>query len=178
MKIYVVEGKNDYAKIKSILPSAKIMVTGGIAIKTSFYDELIYLSKENEIVLLLDPDGPGEKIRKLIQSKIPTVRHVYVDKNQAVSKNKKKVGIEHMSKDDLLKVLDFEQSTSNDVSYTICDLHDYGLVGQKNSREKREFIGVYCKIGYGNAKTLLTKLNMHSVCRNTLEKAINEYENK
>ena len=104
--IVVVEGKNDYSKLKSIYPNMQIMITNGSAIDKSLISDLIKLSKNNEIILFLDPDGPGRIIRKTLENSLSKVSHAFLDTNKAISRNKRKVGIEHAREIDIRYALD------------------------------------------------------------------------
>lgn len=96
--VVVVEGKNDANKIKSIFPNVNIIITNGSEINKQTIEDIYKASLNDEVVLCLDPDGPGEKIRRKILEKVTNVNQVFAIKSKAISKNKKKIGIEHMSK--------------------------------------------------------------------------------
>ena len=64
--LIVVEGKNDKNKLENIFKDANIIITNGSEISEDTLNTIKKLSENNEIVLCLDPDGPGEKIRKKI----------------------------------------------------------------------------------------------------------------
>ncbi len=165
--LFVVEGKNDQARLKQYYPHIQTVITNGSEVSDEFLLELKEYSKVCRIVLLLDPDGPGEKIRKIITRVIPGSEHVFVNRDQAISKNKRKIGIEHMSKDDLDKALTKVLFVNEIGMLTIKDLYKFGLVGADDSKARREFLSKSLNIGYANAKTLLNKLNMFNI---TIEK--------
>ena len=104
--ILVVEGKNDYSRIKQIYPNLDILITGGSAISEKFLSDLKELAKTNKIVVFTDPDFPGEKIRKTIQEHVPNSEHVFINKQKAISRNNKKVGVEHASINDIISALE------------------------------------------------------------------------
>ena len=89
--VIVVEGKNDKNRIESIFKNAFVIITNGSEINKDTINTLKELSKTNEIILCLDPDGPGERIRRKILENIPSCKNVYADKSKAISKNHKKV---------------------------------------------------------------------------------------
>src|SRR5690554_2497331 len=107
--VIVVEGKNDYNKIKTVFPNANVIITNGSDVNFDLIQRLTVLSQKDEIVLCLDPDFPGEKIRMEITKAIPNVAHVYAKKSQAISSNKRKVGIEHMNKADIKAMFNYIQ---------------------------------------------------------------------
>ena len=155
--LIVVEGKNDKNKLENIFKDANIIITNGSEISEDTLNTIKKLSENNEIVLCLDPDGPGEKIRKKIMEYIPTCMNVYADKQKAISKNKKKVGIEHMSRNDIIELFEhiYVPKYENKISFE--ELYDLGLM---NNRKLREKLCTNLHIGYCNAKQLYKRVNM------------------
>lgn len=167
--VIVVEGKNDYNKIKSIFPEVEVLITNGSAVSDEFLKMVKKLSLVDEIVLCLDPDGPGNKIRKEITAVIPDAYHVFAKKGLAISKNHKKVGIEHMSTSDIKELfsnIKFNRLGS-DVTYQ--DLFKLGYTGNKESKLKRERLGNHLGIGACNAKQLLKRINMFGITLKEIE---------
>ena len=175
--VVVVEGKNDYSRLKAIYPLMQIITTGGSAINEELIKNLNELSKRNEIILFLDPDGPGRIIRKNLERELSKVSHAFLDINKAISKNKRKVGIEHDKEEDIRFALDNYYKPKKSFLYSFQDLYNWGLVGSKYSSYKRKFICQKLNIGYNNGKTFLSRLNMFSIDRKLLEKYIKEYDN-
>ncbi len=170
--VYVVEGKNDYSKLKSIFPNANIVMTNGSEISEVTLFEIQKLSSNNRIVLLLDPDGPGEKIRKVIVNKVPDVEHVFVDKEKAISSNKKKVGIEHMKTRDIIDALKHIKKPIRNYEITRLDLFDLLLIGHDDSSRLRESLCSELGIGMANGRTLLNKLNMFGYSLEEIKESI------
>lgn len=173
--IFVVEGKNDQSKLKQYYPKMQTVITNGSDVSDQFLRELLTYSKNARIVLFLDPDGPGEKIRKKIVATIPDCEHIFVERSLAISKNKRKVGIEHMSKMDLDNALDAILIPQSTVTITKNDLFELGLIGMNDSKEKRAYLSDNLKIGVANGKTLLSKLNMFGVTIEDVQKIMEEY---
>lgn len=158
--IIVVEGKNDKNKLLSIYKEASIIITNGSEISDDTINLIKTLSKKDEVILCLDPDSPGEKIRKKIMDSIPTCKNVYANKNLAISKNKKKVGIEHMKKEDIMNLFDAVYTPNYKGSITFNELYDLGLL---DSKAKREALCKKLNFGYCNGKQLLKRLNMYGI---------------
>lgn len=174
-KIVVVEGKNDYSKIKEVFPKLNILITGGSAINEDFLNMLERLSKSNEIILFLDPDGPGEKIRSIISNRIPTCSHIFAPKKESISKNKKKIGVEHLPKE-TIKLL-FEKIykvEENKNIIDINDLYDLGLISGKNSSIKREYLCSKLNLGHTNGKRLKERLEIFNISIKKVREIINE----
>lgn len=177
----IVEGKNDYSRIKQIYPNIPILITNGSAVSDLFLEDVKKLSVTNEMILFLDPDYPGEKIRKKLMEVIPNATHVFVNKKDAISKNKKKVGVEHVSTEILKEVLECSRVASQDVAYeheiTMHDLIDLGLVGEECSKNVRIKLCEELNIGYTNSKQLVKRLNMfHITKKEMLEKLRSAYD--
>lgn len=174
--IIVVEGKNDYSRIKQILPNQKIIITNGSAVSEELIIQLEKLSNQYQIILLLDPDYPGEKIRKMIANRIPNCQHIYIPKEASVSKNERKVGVEHV---DLKLLKEFLKdikipNLNNQSDITLLDLYEMGLIGKDDSRIKRKSLGDKIGCGYSNSKQLLKKLQLFGVTKEQLLRELNK----
>lgn len=75
-EIIVVEGRDDTAKIKSAV-DADTIETNGSAIGEDVIKRIRLAQETRGVIILTDPDFPGEKIRKTIAEKVPglEVRH-------------------------------------------------------------------------------------------------------
>ena len=164
--VIVVEGKNDRNKIESIFKDAFIIITNGSEINDNVIDTIKTLANTNEVILCLDPDGPGEKIRKKIMENVPTCKNVYADKSKAISKNHKKVGIEHMTTSEIKKLFSYVYTPTYEGNITFEELYDLGLMESKVLREK---LCMNLHIGYCNAKQLLKRLNMLNININVIK---------
>lgn len=165
--VIVVEGKNDANKIRSVYKNAQIVITNGSELSENTINLLERLSVNNEIVLCLDPDGPGEKIRKLITNRIPNASHVFVEKSKAISRNKKKVGIEHMSVANIAAAFANKKIVCNSGTITMMDLYNLGYV---ESASKRHKLCSELNISFCNNKQLLKRINMFGITLEELEK--------
>lgn len=159
-KVYVVEGKNDYSKLKQFYPDMFILTTNGSEISDATLDALIKLDETHDIILFLDPDYPGKRIRDHLSSKLKHVYHAFIEKDKAHSKNYKKLGVEHASKVDIEKALE-KIYKSNDDQQTDIDinfLYDVKLIGHKDSKNLREQLSKALHLGHVNGKTLMYRL--------------------
>ena len=165
--VVVVEGKNDASKINTIFPEVEVIITNGSEINKQTLELILKSSFKDDVVLCLDPDGPGEKIRRKILEYTDNVHQVFAKKEKAISSNKKKVGIEHMSKEDIIDMFsDIKFSTKkNTLSYI--DLYDLGYM---ESREKRQKLCDKLNISYCNGKQLLKRLNMFGITLEEIKK--------
>lgn len=173
-EIIVVEGLHDLERLKSIYPDIDVLITNGSEIEENL-PTIIEASTKRDIILFLDPDYPGERIRKIIQAKIPNAKHAFLKKDLAISKNKKKVGIEHAKKEDIIEALEHvltPMENSNLVSYM--ELYNLGLFGKDNSAKLRDKVSIKLNIGHTNGKTFLKRINMFNIDIETIKNALME----
>lgn len=159
-KVIIVEGKNDELRVKQVLPGAHILKTNGNALTDEFLDLVRKLSVDHQIILLLDPDYNGEMIRKKVASVCHNAAHVFVKREDAISKNKRKIGVEHVSLDTLKVALSEIKYYNYKNNFTIQDIYDLGLAGNEMSRQLRIKLCNRLGIGYVNAKQLVNRLNL------------------
>lgn len=175
--VIIVEGIHDEMKIKSVYPHADVVITNGREISQATLDMIKKISENNEIIIFTDPDTPGEAIRKRITDIVPNAKQAFLRKKVAISKNKKKVGIEHASEKDIKEALEnlyvFNESCSN---ITISDLYNLGLNGMGNSAILRDRISEYLNIGKPNAKTFLKRLNLIQISLEELKELCQKLE--
>ena len=160
-EIVVVEGKNDTKRLRSFFDLDTIE-THGMSLNEETIDLIRKLNEKRGVILFLDPDSPGEKIRDRLNKQIPGLKNAFVMKEDA--RTKKKVGIEHASKEvlaDALKNLitygDCEESLSRE------DFIELGLSGREDSAAKRNRISSFFHLGKCNAKTLFKRINLAGI---------------
>jgi len=173
--LFVVEGKRDAEKLSSIV-DAPILTTNGSAVTDEFVNQLIQLEKQYNIVLLLDPDGPGEKIRSNISDKLNYPSHVFIPVDKARSYNNKKVGVEHVSRETLSELIGNVKSTNMVQPLSITQLHQLGLTGSKGAYKRRQFVCERSGIGLANAKTLISKLQLFGITYEEVVTILESYE--
>lgn len=173
-EVVIVEGLHDLERLKSIYPDIDVLITNGSEID-KYLPTIIEASKKRDIILFLDPDYPGERIRKKIQSVIPNAKHAFLKKNLAISKNHKKVGIEHAKKEDIIEALEhvLEPIESSD-EITYLELYDLGLFGNENSAKLRDEVCLKLNIGHTNGKTFLKRINMFNISLETIKNALDK----
>lgn len=173
-KIYVVEGTHDESILKQIDSNIKTISVGGSEIKKDVINFLKAQENEFEIVLFLDPDHAGERIRNILSQKLKKVSHIFLDKKKSISKNGKKIGVEHASFEDIKQALNYEikeQDTKSDLSLTFFE--SVGLTGKKDSKQLRLKLAAHFHIGYVNAKTLLKRLSWLNINRQQIKELLN-----
>ena len=173
-EVVIVEGLHDLERLKSIYKDIDVLITNGSEID-KYLPQIIEISKKRDIILFLDPDYPGERIRKIIQQHIPNAKNAFLKKNLAISKNHKKVGIEHAKKEDIIEALENKLSVvENSNLITINELYKLGLIGEVDSQIKRDKICIELNLGHANAKTFLNRINMFGITIEQIENVLNK----
>ncbi len=167
-QVIVVEGKHDEQKIKSIFPDVECIVTGGSSVSEETLNLIYQTSLKREVILFLDPDFPGKQITNKILETKGIYKIAFINKEKAISKNKRKVGIEHASKADITESLESYFTVNKTVS-EICvqDLMERKLINYQLSRIKRSKLCKALNIPFLNGKALLKTLNILGI---TLER--------
>lgn len=178
--LIVVEGIHDEERIKKIYKDAFVITTNGSEISKMTLDMLKQYTENYNILVFTDPDYPGEKIRAKIHEVIPSAIDLFLPKKPCISKNKKKVGIEHAPESLIKEALDTYmfgyEKPSSDITYEF--LLDLGLVGNKNSNKIRGKVSAKLNIGNPNAKTFLKRVNALGVSKSEIERIIGELDEK
>lgn len=171
--IIVVEGIHDVQRIKSVYKDANCIITNGREIDPKTIETIKKLSETHRIIVFTDPDTPGEKIRQIIMDNVPEALNAFLRKKDCISHNKKKVGIEHASKESIIKALEnVYQNKGLKETITMSELYILGLNGTNSSRILRNKISDYLNIGMPNCKTFLSRLNLLQIDKKRLEEII------
>ena len=169
-EVIVVEGKTDVATLSNIV-KAEFITTNGFEISDETIELIEKVNKTKGVILFLDPDGPGEKIRMKIMNKIPNLKYAFVNPKHA--KKGKKLGVAETDKEHILEALENVITLKErEISITYLNFYELGLVGFDKSLEKRLKIEDYYRIGHGSAKTCLKRLNMLGITFNELQEVI------
>lgn len=176
-EIIIVEGKDDISAVKSAV-DGEVISTNGLGLNDERLNTIVEASKTRGIIILTDPDSPGEKIRNMVSSKAENVKHAFIEKEKTIKNGD--LGIENASKEDILLALK-KANAQNDNSPQIYSKHDmlkYNLIGGKNSSIKRRELGNILNIGYCSAKKFLKRINSFEIPRNEFEKAVKTIERR
>lgn len=168
--LVVVEGTHDESHLKQLYPSIHTISVGGSAVSEEVLQFLETQEDFFDIVLLLDPDHAGERIRRIIAARLKQPKHIFLSKE--VATNGKKVGVEHTSKTYLDDAFQHEITTSNAPTLTIHDMVDLSLTGMAHSKQLRQKIATHFHLGAPNHKTLLKRLNMLGLSKKQLKEII------
>lgn len=163
-EIIVVEGKTDTAKLKSLY-DVQTIETNGSCLSKKTLSLIQQAAQTRGVILFLDPDGPGEKIRKQIMNVVNNAKQCFIKKTD-MQKNAKKIGVAEA------EILAIQQAFANLVAFdrqqTSITLEEYNSLNI-HSVSQREKICQVLKISLCNNKQLLKRLNMIGVTITELE---------
>lgn len=161
-EVLVVEGKQDVAAIRRAV-DADCIITGGFSLKPHSIEDIGKAYEKRGIIILTDPDGAGERIRKFLAKRFPKAKHAFIPKEDATANGD--IGVEQASPEAIraalskVRALDWQPK----ITFSASDLIFAGLSGAANSAARRAKLGAALGIGYANAKTFLTRLNHYGV---------------
>ncbi len=157
-EVIVVEGKNDTKRLKSFF-DVETIETNGLNLNKKTIELIREINGKRGVILFMDPDTPGEKIRKRLNDEISGLKNAFVIKKEA--RTSKKVGVEHASKEVLEEALnnlvtygEFKDSLSKE------EFYELGLAGESDSASKRTKVAKHFHLGECNGKTLFKRINM------------------
>ncbi len=161
--LVVVEGINDKKTLEKVFPDINVFITNGLGFTDSDLDELDNIRKKNnlKVLVLTDPDVPGEIIRKRVSQRIEDVYHKYIYNNDLDKKKKKKIGVEALSEKEIQKVFtNLKKNRQNNNEYKMKDIINAGIYFDKQKRRS------FCKengLAFGNNKKVLKQINSYNI---------------
>jgi ribonuclease M5 len=174
--LFVVEGVTDIQFLSTFIQAEFIITNGSeIPMKTIEYIQTVFNSKR-QVIVLTDPDAPGQRIRSVLDSHMKGLSHVFIQKKDAIRKNK--VGVAQSTPSVILEALShiMVEHSKIDATLTNEDLLALNLLGTKDATLRRDFVSRHFHIGHTNAKTLLKRLNNLSISNKELTEALKTYE--
>lgn len=176
-EIIVVEGRDDTIAIKRAVDALTIE-THGFGIRPETIEIIKKAYEEKGIIIFTDPDHAGETIRKKLLEKFPNAKEAFLDRKSAEKKGD--IGIENAEPEAIVEALSKARCTERIESrslYSKEDIFRAGLTGRADSKHRREELGKKLGIGYGNAKTILAKLNKFEISTEEFNEAISAIDN-
>lgn len=170
-EVLIVEGKQDVAAISKAV-EADCLITGGFTLTPRMLADIKAAYEKRGIIILTDPDGAGERIRRYLSKRFPNAKHAFVPKEDAKAHND--VGIEQARPEAIRAAL--EKAKALDWTprkqFNGADLIAAGLNGAKDASERRAKLGALLGIGFANAKTFLKRLNHYGITREDFQQAL------
>lgn len=169
--VIVVEGKSDVQFLESFL-DAEFVITNGSEVSRETIEYIRSLSVIKKVIVLTDPDSPGKRIRDILDNEIPNLSHAFVEKNKSIKKHK--VGVAESSKEHILEAISnlLEKNELVQGALTMRDLYTLDLCGKDYSNSLRVKVMSELHLGYGNAKTLLKRLNSMNIDYDKLKSVV------
>lgn len=168
-EIVIVEGKTDTFKLQRIF-DVETFETNGLDLDEKKINIIKKISKNKGVILFLDPDGPGEIIRKKIMDKIESAINIFITKEDMI-KGTKKIGVAECTDDAIIKA--FEKAVKFDKRISSLSLEEY-LSLSIDTKIKREKICKYLNIHLSNNKQLYKRLNMMNIDYKKLKSIVEE----
>lgn len=169
--VIVVEGKTDVQFLSSFVKADFVEVNGS-AISRETISYISALAKKRKVIVLTDPDGPGRRIRKVLDEAIPGLAHAFVPKEKCV--RGKKVGIAESDKESVLialrNIVPGEVVPSSDLDEA--SLFRLGLVGGPDSARLRKELGERLHIGEANGRSFLKRCKALGLTEDDLRRAL------
>ncbi len=176
-EVIIVEGKDDISQVKRAV-KAEIIATGGFSLPEKTLEQIKGAAKRTGIIILTDPDYPGEWIRREITKAVSEAKHAFIPKEDALKDGN--VGIENASPKNIILALErarCELQTPR-TEFDKGDLMREGLLGVTGATDRRDKLGKILGIGYGNAKQFLNRLNHYGVTREEWQDGLKQlYQN-
>lgn len=170
-EVLVVEGKQDVVAIRKAV-QADCIITSGFSLKPYMIEDIRQAYEKRGIIIMTDPDGAGERIRRFLSKRFPNAKHAFVPKEDATANND--IGIEQASPDAIRTALEkvrYLEWTPTQL-FTAADLIAAGLSGTEDATQRRAKVGAVLGIGYANAKTFLRRLNHYGVTKAEFTRAV------
>ena len=77
-EVIVVEGKDDTTAVKRAT-GADTIETNGSAISDEVLKRIEHAHEKRGVIVFTDPDYPGQRIRAIIEQRIPNVKHAFLE---------------------------------------------------------------------------------------------------
>ncbi|MDR3348919.1 MAG: ribonuclease M5 [Acidaminococcales bacterium] len=170
-EVIVVEGKNDRAAVLRAL-DAEVLITGGFSLNGAAMEKIRIAYEKRGIIILTDPDGAGERIRKKLTAKFPNAGQAFVAKEDATAAGD--VGVERASAKTILAALAKTRThtQAKGTLFSMADIFAHNLTGTENAAQRRAALGKALGIGYANAKVFLYRLNNYGIALKEFEQAL------
>lgn len=162
--LYVVEGKDDIAKLTS-LGCHFVIQSEGYLVSSCFLSFLKEAVKVRPVVIVTDPDGPGRKIADKISVALQGQAKILIlDKRKASGHGK--IGVTETDADYLRGILSpylkEDEEAKEEDSVSMADLSDLGLAGGEAKMKREAVIRTFSLIP-GSVKSLLKQMNILSL---------------
>ncbi|WP_461214507.1 ribonuclease M5 [Lacticaseibacillus sp. GG6-2] len=174
-QIIVVEGRDDTKRLTEAFGPIDTIETRGSAISKETLALIAHAQATRGVIVLTDPDFPGEKIRKTISAAVPGVTHAFLPRADArPDRAHQSLGVEHATPAALKEALAHLIVETPDAQAQIATstLYAAGLIGGPRAAKRRARIGDVLHIGYTNGKQLQKRLRQFGITEAQLQQAV------
>lgn len=170
-EVIVVEGKKDTAAVQRAV-AADTLETGGSAIGPDVIRAIRWAQDRRGVIILTDPDGAGERIRRIISEQVSGCKHAFIPREEATGRDG--VGVQHASPEAIRRALERVRTEEEpkEEGITWEEYLQAGLVGGEQARWRREALGEAMGIGYGNGRRFFRKLQLFRITCEELIRAL------
>jgi ribonuclease M5 len=176
-EMIVVEGKDDTTAVQRAV-GADTIETGGSAVGEDVLRRIELAQTRRGVIILTDPDAPGERIRKIVTERVPGCKHAFLTKDEA--RGRRGIGVEHASDEAIRRALERVRDPESDSGelgeIEWGDLLIAGLIIQASSARRRERMGELLGIGYANGKQFYKRCLMFRITRAEFLTALEQME--
>ena len=168
----VVEGKTDTQKLQKLF-HVKTIETNGSDLKKTTINRIIQAAKNNGIILFLDPDYQGKKIRNRLRAVLSTYKECFINPFD-IKNGQRKNGIAEADDEAIIHAFANYLKTYDCTNASLTWQEYLGL--QLNNKNKRLFLCDQLKIEYFNHKQLFKQLNLLNYNWLTLKKILKDHD--
>lgn len=169
-EVIVVEGKTDTATLQQLF-DVDTIETSGSGINEDILQQIETASKTRGVIILTDPDYPGQQIRNKIIARVPNAKHAFVKKKDAIGK--KKLGIAEARHEAIIEALENTvQFREREDTLSWQEFLSLDIIGD---HAKRDYLYHTYRLGHGNNKALFKRLNMIGVTKRDIEEKLQSY---
>ncbi|AQS57309.1 ribonuclease M5 [Novibacillus thermophilus] len=172
-EMIVVEGRDDTAAVRRAV-DAETIETGGSALRAEVMERIRLAQVKRGVIVLTDPDYPGERIRRIIREAVPGCKHAFIPRELASKDGK--AGVEYAPPDVIRHALAEARAETLEVRPRDCvtweNMIDCGLTLHPQARKRREAVGRALGVGYANAQGLYKRLNAFHITPDELRRAV------
>ncbi len=154
--VVVVEGKTDTDKLRSLF-ELETLETHGYQCSSQMIKTLQTLAKHQPIIILTDPDQPGNYIRSIVSQALDQFSQCYITK-QDMQPGSKKLGVAEAKPEVLVQVL--TPYISDHKPHPSLTWNQYLELGLVSHKAKRFHLCKSLNIAYSNNKQLFKRLNL------------------
>ena len=176
-EVIVVEGRDDTVAIKRAV-DADTIETGGSAIGPTVIRKIALAKERRGVIILTDPDHAGERIRKIVASKVPGCKHAFITEADATKKGD--IGVENASPEAIRQALERVRSevSQEDPLIDWEDLMNAGLIVHPQAAARRRYMGEKLGIGYCNGKQFHKRLCVFRISLEEFGDALRQLEDE